>query len=439
MRLELGTFFVKDIVFSEKTKWEGGVLSIDPKELQVLLNEDRKFEDVEVHLVRPGERTRIVHILDIVEPRIKVSGGSCVFPGLIGPPHSVGAGRTHRLAGVAVVETAEPIVGESTYWREAIVDMSGSAARYSCFSKNINLVLNFKPKKELLQRKTREEEVKDVLRGTPEAIEYNASIRLVGFKVASYLAEAAQNQEPDEVETYELTSVPPSLPKVIYFCQESWAYIYGDSPVRYKEFMPGLMATLIHPSEFMDGAVANSRTNLASNRNVTYVLQNHPVVKELYHRHGKDLNFAGIVIYRVGGTKMEEKERVTSYAAKLGQLLGAQGAILTWGGGGHFAVDLMLLCQKLERMGIASVIISPEMAKNVDESGFVDYVPEANAIVSVGNYEEEIHLPAMQKVVGGSKILETHYDAGGELIVPLRNICGATNRVGFERLTAVQY
>lgn len=439
MRLELCTFFVKDITFSEKTKLENGILTINQEELRTLLNADRKFEDVEIHIARPGERTRIVHIVDIVEPRIKKDGPGDVFPGFIGPPLSVGEGRTHRLAGMAVVETAEPIVGESTYWREAIIDMDGPGRKYTCFSNTINLVLNFKPRKKMLERKLQELVIKDVSIGTLEALEYNLSVRVSGLKAAVYLGEVTKSQEPDRVEIYELTPVSPSLPKVVYFCQEISAYLYGDSPVtRYGE-LPSFLATLIHPNEFMDGALVNARAFPASNRDTTYVYQNFPLIHELYRRHGRELDFTGIVLYRPGGAKTEEKERVTSYAAQLGRLLGVQGAVLTWQGGGHYGVDVMLLCQKLERMGIPSVIITPEMARNPDESGFVDYVPEANAIVSVGNYEEQVQLPSMEKVIGGLKILEMGFDASSEMIIPLYNMIGATNRFGLERLTSKEY
>ncbi len=99
----------------------------------------------------------------------------------------------------------------------------------------------------------------------------------------------------------------------------------------------------------------------------------------------------------------------------------------------------MLLCQKLEKMGVATVMLSPEMGKMADESGFVDYVPEANAMVSMGKFDVEIELPAMEQVIGGTKILETEYDAVGEIKLPLRNLYGATDRFGLERLTARQY
>jgi hypothetical protein len=90
-------------------------------------------------------------------------------------------------------------------------------------------------------------------------------------------------------------------------------------------------------------------------------------------------------------------------------------------------------------MGISSVIISPEMSRTPEESGFVDYVPEVDAIISVGDYEEEIYLPDMRNVIGGLRILETEYDASKGIRFPLRNLCGATNCFGLERLTVNEY
>ena len=59
--------------------------------------------DVELHIAKPGESVRIIHSLDVVEPRWKVAGPGGVFPGFVSPPSAVGEGQTNRLAGVAVV------------------------------------------------------------------------------------------------------------------------------------------------------------------------------------------------------------------------------------------------------------------------------------------------------------------------------------------------
>ncbi len=49
-------------------------------ELKAYLLEDSPFQDIEIDVARPGEKTRIVHALDVVEPRVKVSGPGCVCP-----------------------------------------------------------------------------------------------------------------------------------------------------------------------------------------------------------------------------------------------------------------------------------------------------------------------------------------------------------------------
>ena len=83
---------------------------------------------------RPGEATRITPVKDVIEPRVKVSGGE-IFPGIIGKVSpQVGSGRTHALDGCCVV-TVGRIVG----FQEGVIDMSGPAAEYCPFSKTYNL------------------------------------------------------------------------------------------------------------------------------------------------------------------------------------------------------------------------------------------------------------------------------------------------------------
>src|SRR6266542_1687527 len=58
---------------------------------------------------------------------------------------TVGEGRTHRLAGVAVVEVGAPVPGESTVFRERIIDMAGPGAELSPFARTLNVVLELTP------------------------------------------------------------------------------------------------------------------------------------------------------------------------------------------------------------------------------------------------------------------------------------------------------
>ena len=91
------------------------------------------------------------------------------------------------------------------------------------------------------------------------------------------------------------------------------------------------------------------------------------------------------------------------------------------------------------QLGIKTTILSPEMARTPDESGFVHYVPEADAIVSVGNYEEQVTLPPVDRVIGGRKLLLSDMDAEGALIVTVRYMYGASSPLGDGKLMGVQY
>ena len=84
MRLELGIINIRDVHFGEKTAIDRGVLSIDRAELREWLREDLRLQHTEIELAHPGERCRIVKVLDVIEPRAKTSAGDVDFPGAVG-------------------------------------------------------------------------------------------------------------------------------------------------------------------------------------------------------------------------------------------------------------------------------------------------------------------------------------------------------------------
>ena len=127
MRLGVGTFPVRDVRLGARTAYEGGVLHVDTEALRAVILAGGDFADVAFEVVRPGDDVRVIHVMDAVEPRCKLDGGSS-FPGFVGPQKTVGEGRTHRLAGMAVLSIGAAVAGEPTYWREAIVDMRGPGA-----------------------------------------------------------------------------------------------------------------------------------------------------------------------------------------------------------------------------------------------------------------------------------------------------------------------
>jgi glycine reductase len=214
----------------------------------------------------------------------------------------------------------------------------------------------------------------------------------------------------------------------------------------YGRSVQGLPA-LVHPNEVLDGGLVSADYWIACHRSPTYLYQNEPVIRALYGRHGRELNFVGVLLCRCLITSQDEKWRQANQAAKVCRMLGIQGAVITMSNGGHAYVDQMLLCQRLEQAGVATVIGVDEYA-DVDGSDFplVTYVPEATAIVSVGNQEEIVEWPAAERVLGGAGFLAGNaYEQGFQrqpaepLTVALRQIYCATTQLGWSTLRCRAY
>jgi sarcosine reductase len=423
MRLQLETRRITRLELGDHSQVAGTTLKINRGELLNLLIKDPAIQRVDLAVAHPGEDIRIVHLLDAVEPRFKLDGHSRIFPGLLGPPETVGDGRTNRLEGMAILSTAIfPVrVGGLLQAREAIVDMSGPAASYSPFSATANLVLSFHPAP-----------------GVANA-DFDNAMRLAGLRAAEHLARSAAGLQPDGTETFELTAVDPALPRIVYLYQAQSQGTLGDTYL-YGKTIDNLVPTLIHPNEIMDGAIVSGNYVYACFKNPTYLHLNNPVIQELYAEHGRSLNFAGIVFYRGHNYTQAEKQRAANYAAKLARLLKADGVILTGEGGGNSAIDMMLALQECERLGVKTTVITYELGgPDGKDYPLVDSVPEANAIVSAGSCDKMIGLPAMANVVGGDTFLDTGDPAGKARQIMLDRIYCTTNQLGAGRLMAQTY
>src|SRR5512134_759811 len=107
IRLELGTFDVRDVRFGPETRWRDCVLEIDRVAVLGAVGQDARIRSATLEIARPGDSVRIWPVRDVIEPRVKVDGPGVVYPGICGRPETaVGRGRTHRLAGVGVVEVS---------------------------------------------------------------------------------------------------------------------------------------------------------------------------------------------------------------------------------------------------------------------------------------------------------------------------------------------
>lgn len=423
MDLELHKVEIRQLEWGPRTGVRDHVLIVDKEELVRMLLEDEALKNVRVELVHPGESVRVLPCKDAVEPRCKLEGPGEVFPGWIGDVETVGQGKTLVLSGTAVLTTGRLVAPQ-----EGIVDMSGPGAAYTPFSKTCNVVLAFEP-------------VEGVELHTLEAV-----YRRAGLKAAWYLASCCKEARADAVESYafpplaEAVSAYPGLPKVAYLymlqsqglLHDTW--VYG---VDAKKILP----TLISPTETMDGAIISGNCVSACDKNSTYMHVNNPVIKSLYAHHGKDINFAGVIVTNENVT-LADKKRSSSYAVKLARMLGVDGLVISEEGFGNPDADLIMNCWKAERAGIKTVLITDEFAgRDGSSQSLADSCPEGDACVTAGNANELIVLPPMQKVIGDPATAEViaggffgSLREDGSMEVELQAIMGATNELGYNRI-----
>lgn len=425
MKLEIGNIFVKDVRFGERTEVKDNIVYINKAELLDAIA-DKRLHYRDIHIVRPGESVRLCPVKDVLEPRVKVEGPGNVFPGILGASTIVGQGRTHVLKGMAVI-TVGHIVG----FQEGIIDMTGPGAEYTPFSQTINLVIDCEKAGDINQH------------------EHEEAVRLAGLKATRYVAEAARDVVPDEIITYETKPIPqqfdeyPDLPKVayVYMLQSQGllhdTYVYG---VDAKKILP----TFMFPTEVMDGAIVSGNCVSACDKNTTYHHLNNPIIHDLYEHHGKDLNFIGVVITNENVT-LADKVLSSDFCAKLVQYLGVDGVIINEEGFGNPDTDLIMNCKKIENLGIKTVLITDEYAgRDGASQSLADADKLADAVVSVGNANQLIVLPPMDKVIGfdeAANVIAGGFanskKEDGSVEVEIQSIIGATNELGFNRMGAI--
>ncbi len=175
-------------------------------------------------------------------------------------------------------------------------------------------------------------------------------------------------------------------------------------------------------------------------KNPTFLHCNNPVVKSLYERHGKDLNFLGVILSKGHNYTYALKERSSNYAAKLAKMLNADGAIITQEGGGNANIDATLTVKFCEHFGVKTAFITFEYGGETGEdTPIVQIVPEADAIVSTGGQDHKIHLPGVKNAIGGETITGYGVKSTDGFEITLEQIYGATNQLGYRNMAAVQF
>lgn len=404
---------VRELELGDGTRYSAGCLTVGEQSARELLG-DPAFADVRVACASPGGSVRIVGVLDAVQPCSKGPGGGGVFPGLLGPAMPVGRGTTHVLRGAAVVAA-----GYLPRAQEAVIDMSGPAAPLSPLAATHNVVVEFTPADDAPWE------------------DVDAALRRGLVRLAAHLAEAALDAEPDAVEELpdDDGSSADGKPRVAVITNLQTQGTFKDVFV-YGRSLSGGLPTVIAPSELDDGAVVSGQFGHPSLKNPTYLHQTHPVVAAL--RAHDDVELAALVLCPEP-VDQANKELVSAHAARLCRQLGVDAAILSKEGGGNADADVTLKMDRLEEEGIAAIGILAEMAGR-DGTGPPLVVPptKATALISTGNYDERLTLPAVERSLGREQIALLEQPSTDEIVLPVAAIYCAQSTLGWGLLTCAE-
>ncbi|MBS5822251.1 MAG: glycine/sarcosine/betaine reductase component B subunit [Clostridium argentinense] len=400
MKLEIGNFYVRDIVFGDKTEFKDGLLIINKEEALNFVKQDERIVEAELYIVKPGDKVRIVPVKEAIEPRVKLNGNP-LFPGYTGELVKAGEGRTHALKDCSLL-----VVGK--HWggfQDGLIDMSGEGAKYTYYSQLKNIVLVADTNEEFEKREQQKK---------------NRALREAGHKLAEFIAQCVKNQEPEEVEVYELEPVTKrseeinKLPSMVFVMQpQSQMEELGYNDLLYGWDMNRMVPTFMHPNEILDGAVVSGSFMPCSSKWATYEFQNNPTIKRLYREHGKTLNFLGVIMSNLN-VALEQKNRAALFVSQMAKNLGADGAIVAEEGYGNPDADFTACIVALEDAGVKVVGLTNECTGRDGQSQpLVSMDEKENAIVSCGNVSELIELPPMEIVLGELEALGRDGLSGG--------------------------
>ena len=403
---------VNQVALGDRTTFAHGTLTVSDDDAQDILA-DPALAAVRLTWVSPGQSARVIKVLDAVEPRTKGPGGGGIFPGFVGPAQPQGDGEVHVLRGAAVVSA-----GYLPRAQEALVDLSGPAAPLSPFGATHNLVIEFTP--------------------APDAPwdQVDSALRRGGLRLAARMAEAALDTQPDEVEELPSPSATQhDLPRVGAVTNLQTQGVFKDVFLYGRSFAASF-PTLLDPGELDDGAVVSGQFGHPALKNPTFMHQNHPVVNELRRRHGRDLYFAGVVLCPEP-VDQAGKELISAFAAKLCAAAGFDAALVTKEGGGNADADMALKMDALSDLGIEGVGLYAEMAGTDGTGPSIVVAPErATAMVSTGNYDHRLQLPAVETALGGDEFRLLQVPATAAFEVPTAVVYCALSPLGWGRVTA---
>lgn len=400
MKLELGNFYIRDVVFGKRTSYSEGLLTINKEEALSVVMEDEHITEADLYIAKPGDSVRIVPVKEAIEPRTRFDGGP-VFPGVTGGLMQAGNGKTLALKGCSVLAVNKHWGG----FQDGIIDMSGEGAKYTYFSQLNNIVLVADTDEEFEKREQQKK---------------NKALRWAGMRLAEYIGSCVKNLEPEDTDIFELkpvtkrTAEENDLPSVVLVLQlQSQMEAPGYNDLVYGWDSNRMLPTFMHPNEVLDGALISGSFMPCSSKWSTYDFQNFPVIRRLYKEHGKTLNFLGIIMSNLN-VALEQKERAALLVAQMAKSLGADSAIVAEEGYGNPDADFIACIAALEDAGLKTVGLTNECTGRDGKSQpLVTLDQKADAIVSAGNVSQLIELPPMETVLGEIESISRDGFAGG--------------------------
>ncbi len=369
-RLQIDYYKVKLVRFGDKTALVDGVLTLNKEELLELISSDL-FGRCDIQLACPGESCRILSIHDVMQPRCKADNPDESYPGILGKLAPAGEGRTVALKGVVISDIYYAKCNIKYY-----MDMGGECAKFSNFSRHYHICIDATPA----------EGVADVT--------YAEALKKASLTLNVHLAKLAIGQKADESEVFERKPVDPkkNLPKVAYLVthmasHDTWNFLfYGQSALNFLPF-------IVQPTEILDGAM------IWRYWEPNYFLQNEVYIKELLNRHGKDLEFVGVV-FANNVMRIDAKDTMSMIAANIcKETFGADCVLVNKSGMGHCQLDSALAFNWCEKLGMPAVMNLSAVSNDQPGDMLVIADPAIDAVINSGrNYDLE-H-PRVERLIG---------------------------------------
>ncbi len=371
-KLQIDYVRVNQVQFGAETSLVDGCLTVNKEELLEVAANDL-FGSLDIQIASPGEDCRILSIHDVMQPRCKADDPDTSYPGIWGKLKPAGEGRTVALKGVVISDIYYAKCNIKYY-----MDMGGPCAEYSNFSRHFHICIDATPG----------EGVSDE--------SYAEALKHSSLSVNVHLAKLAIDLEPDETEIFEFSKLSEKeaegLPKVAYLVHNmashgtwNWLY-YGQSALNY-------LPIVVQPTEILDGAV------LWRYWDPNYSLQNETYIKELMSRHGKDLNFVGMVFVN-NVMKLDDKDAMGMIAATLCKdTFGADAVMLNKTGMGHCQLDSAITFNWCETLGMPAALNLSAVSNDEPGDMLVIADPKVDAVINSGRNWDLEH-PRVSRLIG---------------------------------------